>query len=182
MEWKEVLSKITDAAPMIGSLFGAPGTLAGTVVKLVATTLGVEPTQDAIAAEIKNNPDALLKLKELEATHQIELQKLVLETERIRLADVADARAREKAIVEKTGHVDINLYVLAWVMVIGFFALVGILIFKPMPNDSTGVVLMLFGSLAAAFGAVIQYFFGSSAGSSAKTALMAQQNRESKGK
>jgi hypothetical protein len=181
MEWKDVLSKISDAAPMIGSLFGAPGTLAGTVVKLVATTLGVEPTQDAIAAEIKNNPDALLKLRELEASHQIELQKLTLETERVRLADVADARAREKAVMEKTGYADINLYVLAWVMIIGFFVLMGLLIFRPLPEDSSGVVMMLFGSLAAAFGAVIQYFFGSSAGSAAKTTML-NQSRESKDK
>jgi hypothetical protein len=172
MDWKETLSKITSAAPMVGSLFGAPGLAVGSIVKLVASVLGVAPDQDAIAAEVQANPEAILKLKELENSHQIELQKLVIEAERVRLADVADARGREKAVTEKTGKADMNLYILSWVMVGGFFSLVGLLIFRPLPPDSSGVVMMLFGSLSAAFGAGIQYFFGSSAGSAAKTDMM----------
>ena len=35
-------------------------------------------------------------------------------------------------------------------------------------------LLILIGSLAAAFGAVVQYFFGSSAGSARKDELLAQ--------
>lgn len=177
MEWKEVLSKITDAAPMIGVLLGAAGGIEGTIPTLVAATLGVEPTQEAIAAKIKSRPEAILKLKQLEESHQIELQKLMLETEIVKLGDVASARAREKAILEKTGHADINLYILAWVMVIGFFVMIGLLMFKPPDKSNDEVVMMLFGSLAAAFGAVIQYFFGSSVGSAAKTDLLTQARR-----
>ena len=36
-------------------------------------------------------------------------------------------------------------------------------------------IMMLFGTLATGFGMVLQYFFGSSAGSAAKTQLMASQ-------
>jgi hypothetical protein len=39
-------------------------------------------------------------------------------------------------------------------MVIGFFALISALVFRPLPPDATGVIYLLFGTLSAAFGAV----------------------------
>jgi len=74
-----------------------------------------------------------------------------------------------------TNRTDVNLYTLAWVIIVGFFVLVGLLIFRPLPDDSGGVVMTLFGSLAAAFGAVVQYFFGSSAGSAVKTEILSRE-------
>ena len=66
------------------------------------------------------------------------------------------------------------LYILATVIVIGFFVLLWFLIFNPLPPDSTGVIFMLFGALSAAFGAVVQYFFGSSTGSADKSEVIAK--------
>lgn len=65
-------------------------------------------------------------------------------------------------------------YVLATVIVIGFFSLLGLLLFQPLQPDSSGVIFMLFGSLAAAFGGVVQYFFGSSQGSADKSEMLAR--------
>ena len=65
-------------------------------------------------------------------------------------------------------------YFLATVIVAGFFALLAILIFRQLPPDSSGVIFMLFGALSAAFGAVVQYFFGSSKGSADKTEMLAK--------
>ena len=176
MEWSDVsstLSKLVGtAAPLLGTALGGP--LGGTVGNLIASLFGCENKPDLVAAAIQADPQAALKLKELEINNSLELQKIVLEGERMRLADVASARAREVDITKATGSKDINLYVLAWVMVIGFFSLVGILMFKSLPPDSTGVVMMLFGTLAAGFGAVIQYFFGSSKSSADKTGLLAK--------
>lgn len=65
-------------------------------------------------------------------------------------------------------------YVLASIIVIGFFSLLALLLFQPLPPDTSGVIFMLFGALSAAFGAVVQYFFGSSVGSSDKTEILAK--------
>jgi len=175
VDWAETLLKITNAAPLVGSLFGPAGTAIGGIINLAAGALGVVPTTEAITTAISTDPNAIYKLKTLENTHETELQKLVIESERIRLSDVADARNREKAVITSTGRADTNLYILAWCLVGGFFSLVGLLIFRPLPTDSNGVIMMLFGSLAAAFGAVIQYFFGSSAGSATKTEILNQK-------
>jgi len=185
MEWKDVIGKISSAAPMVGTLLGGPlGGAIGGVVQLVAQALGCEPKEDAIALAVQNNPDALLKLKELELTHKIELEKLILqgeqvnlEKERGRLADVQNARQREIEQTKVTGKKDINLYVLAWLIVLGFFGLTGGLLCGSYHGfeikDNTGVLFMLLGTLATGFGMVLQYFFGSSAGSTQKTGIIA---------
>ena len=72
---------------------------------------------------------------------------------------------------------DKHLYILAWVIVIGFFVLVAMTMFVNI-QDSTGAVFMLMGAMAAGFGSVIQYFFGSSKGSDDKTKYMAGVNKD----
>lgn len=65
-------------------------------------------------------------------------------------------------------------YILASIIVIGFFSLLALLLFQPLPPDTSGVIFMLFGALSAAFGAVVQYFFGSSVGSADKTEILSK--------
>lgn len=173
MDWKKMAGKITSVAPMLGSLLGPGGTLAGTAIKMIGSALGVEPTEDAVTTALQADPEAMLKLKQFELDNKVELRKIVLEQERARLADVADARSRQIKHEETTGKSDTNLYVLAWTVVFGFFGLMALLCFKALPGDSSGVVFMLFGALATGFGQVLQYFFGSSKSSSDKTKLMA---------
>lgn len=178
MDWKNLAATVSKVAPMLGALVGGPvGGAAGTAVKMIAGALGVEENPDAIEAEIRANPDALLKLKEIEANSKVELERLFLEQEIARLADVSDARGRQIEHEKAIGKADSNLYVLAWVVVVGFFGLMGLLCFKALPADSNGVIFMLFGALATGFGQVLQYFFGSSKSSSEKTALIATQGK-----
>ena len=78
----------------------------------------------------------------------------------------------QRACSTATGKRDINLYVLAWMVVGLFFALVGLLMFVVLPEANVGPVNQLFGAMATGFGMVLQYFFGSSKGSADKTAAM----------
>lgn len=176
MEIKDVLSYIGKAAPIIGSLFGPAGTaigaLAGTGLTVAARALGVEPTQEAVVNAIATDPQASLKLAQYEMEHKIELQKLELRVIELEYADVADARANERARVQATGKPDYNLYALAWLIVIGFFVLMGLMFKYTVPEDQNGVVFMLFGALSTGFGQVLQYFFGSSKSSTEKTVQM----------
>ncbi|EGQ9843740.1 hypothetical protein FYU92_06580 [Vibrio cholerae] len=72
--WDTVKSLIADAAPLVGSLIGGP--VGGGVGALVANALGVEHTPEAIEAEIRRNPDALLKITEMESEERIRLREL----------------------------------------------------------------------------------------------------------
>lgn len=67
--WDKVLELIGDAAPIVGTMLGGP---AGTAVGgLVAKALGVDNTPEAIEEALKNNPEALVKIKEIEASREL---------------------------------------------------------------------------------------------------------------
>lgn len=56
---------------------------------------------------------------------------------------------------------------------VGFFFLVGLMCFHEIPESSQNMVAQLIGVIGTAWGAIVAYHFGSSAGSAAKTAIMA---------
>ena len=64
---------------------------------------------------------------------------------------------------------DIFFYTLGTIVVIGYFIILGIKVYKG--NDQTAESLMI-GSLVGAFGTIIGYWYGSSKGSAEKTELL----------
>ena len=175
MDWSKVASFVKKAAPILGTAIGGPaGGLAGGAISLIADAFGVENGDDPgeVLAAITADPEAMVKLKQIQADNLVELKKLALQSDQAHLNDVQDARARQIAVEARTGKKDINLYVLAWLVVGGFFISIGTLIFQKLPDDSTGVVFLLFGALIAGFTQVMNYFFGSSKGSADKTQLL----------
>ena len=82
-------------------------------------------------------------------------------------------------LARATGSRDINLYVLAWTVVVGFFGLVALLMFVALPSGAAGYINQLFGAMAAGFGMVLSYFFGTNKSSSEKTRMLAQKTNGS---
>ena len=178
MKWKDISKVIGSAAPIVGGLIGGPaGAGIGTAISQI---LGVANTPDAVVNALKTDPDALVKLKQYEIDHKYDLQKLQLEAVKADLADVQDARNRQNQHEIATGKSDVNLYVLAWTIVAGFFGLIAIMMYVAIPAESNNIIYMLFGTLAAGFGSVMQYFFGSSKGSKDKTRLLAREKSDIK--
>ena len=67
--WDKVIELIGSAAPVVGTMIGGP---AGTAVGgLIAKALDVDNTPDAIEDALRNNPDALVKIKELETSKEL---------------------------------------------------------------------------------------------------------------
>lgn len=50
---------------------------------------------------------------------------------------------------------------LAWTIVVGFFSLIVLLVFRPLPEGSSDAVLVLVGQASAGFAAVYAYRYGS---------------------
>lgn len=174
-EFKKVLAAITNAAPAVGSFFGAPGIAVGAAIKAIGSAFGLSEsaTPDQVAAAVAADPNAALKLNQARLDYQLASEQENTKRLGMQLADVQNARAREVETTKSTGKRDFNLYCLSWLLVTGFFTLLGILIFYRVPVDSSGVIFLLFGSLASGFGAVVQYFFGSSQSSSTKSETIA---------
>lgn len=64
-------------------------------------------------------------------------------------------------------------YILGGSIVLGFFALLYVLIFVTIPPENKDILNTVIGSLIASFSAVVGYYFGSTAGSRAKDELLA---------
>lgn len=177
MDWKEVGGHLLkQGLPLLGGLLGGPAGALGAkaAVSIVSSALGLEGEAEPedVLGIIKANPEKLLELKKAEMAHKERLQELLLEERALEIKDVSDARAREVAVVQATGKKDINLYVLAWLVVGGFFGLCGTLVFVTIPGGSDKIVYLLFGGLVAGFTQVLNYFFGSSKSSVDKTKLL----------
>jgi len=175
MTWKDVGKVVGKVAPVLGTVIGGPA--GGAIGEVVSSLLGTENDPDKVVEALKTNPDALVKLKEYEMQHIEKLRELQLENLKVYMQDIQNARQRQVEHEKATGKSDINLYVLAWTIVLGFFGLIAIMMFVSIPEASNNIIYMLFGTLAAGFGSVMQYFFGSSKGSSDKTKLLANVGR-----
>ena len=75
LNWKDVGQAIGKAAPLLGGVLGGPvGAAAGS---LVASCLNVEATPQTIMDALNNDPDAALKLKQLEIDNRANIMNLV---------------------------------------------------------------------------------------------------------
>lgn len=95
MNWKNIGQKIGQMAPTLGLVLGGPaGAAAGT---LIASALGTSNNPDAVAAALEADPNAMLKLKELQMTHEVKLQELIISAEQHRMSvDAAQYAAEVK--------------------------------------------------------------------------------------
>lgn len=178
--WDNIKELIGTSAPVIGTLLGGPA--GGAVGGLISKVLGVDNTPEAIELALMNNPDALLKIKELETSKELAILQAELEHRRIDVGSVIDnrkldnekdqmflsdkqsARSRQTDSEKATGKVDVALYVIAGVIVVAFFVSILALIFITLDKQSGTyeLLLMLFGALTTKFGTVVDYFFGAS--------------------
>ena len=177
-----IAAAVVSAIPSLINLFTGDKSRTDSVIDLTnvaSKALGINSSSPKdILQHLRDNPEAVVKLKELETEAkrvEIEVMQVDLEDTLAKLADVSDARKRQSSHEEITGATDYNLYILAWTIVFGFFALIGTIIFVSLPKGSNDIVYMLFGTLTAGFGSVMQYFFGSSKGSADKTKMLSKQ-------
>lgn len=68
--------------------------------------------------------------------------------------------------------------ILALVITIGFFGVVVVLATRVAPLDNREILSIVVGVLGASFGAVVQYYFGSSKSSQAKNEVIARLANE----
>lgn len=169
---------LKELVPMLGTVLGGPAgalvsAFGGVAASFVAEKLGledstVETVNKALTAG-RMTPEQIVKLKEAE----LEFQKF-LETNKIDLEKVAAAdrdSARKMQIETKS----IIPGVLAIVIVGGFFAILTAMMLGKLTVDDQQSLLILLGALSAGFGSVLNFYFGSSHGSQAKSEMLARK-------
>lgn len=166
MNWSDLKGVIGKAAPVVGTLLGGPAGMA--VGGLVAAALGTDNTPDAVSAALIGNPDALVKIRELETNSKVQLQQLAVTAESNRLADVQSARSMRTANPN-----DHTTQILAYLVTFGFFGTLALLAFAKLDSATQNTLLVMVGTLSTAWVAIISFYYGSSRESSAKTQMIA---------
>lgn len=99
MDWSDVGKAAAKAAPLLGTaLLGPAG---GAVGALIASVFGVEAEPDKVAAAIKADPEAAIKLQQVQNEHEREMRRMVIEAETARLAQVNETYRTEIASGDK---------------------------------------------------------------------------------
>ena len=157
MEW------LKQIAPTIATCLGGP--LAGLAVTAISKALGVDEdkVQDTID-QGKLNADQIASLKQAEIDLQKSAQELGLNFEQLAVQD----RASDRDLQKETKSVVPPL--LSVLVTIGFFGiLIGLMSGKIVTSDA---LMLMLGSLGTAWTGIIAFYFGSSASSQAKDAMI----------
>ena len=152
-------------------------TLAGMLIGPKAS----EVTQTAIdvAKQVFGTDDPSTIQNAIEANPslaQVFVAKIQAETERYKasLADVASARSQTVELAKIGNVIAWGAPIVSVIVVVGFITLLSLWLFKPPTSDAAllAVLNIMIGTLSTAFGAVVQYWLGSSAGSANKDQLL----------
>ena len=161
MDW------LKSIAPTLATAFGGP--LAGLAINAVSSALGIDPdkVQETISSG-KLTADQIASIQQAELALKARAQELGLDFAKLAVDDRKSAREMQintKSFIPPA---------LAILVTLGFF---GILVGMMMETFKTSEPLMLMlGSLGTAWTGIIAYYFGSSAGSAAKSELLHQSS------
>lgn len=154
-------------APTIATALGGP--LAGMAVKTLSEALlgRVDGTaQDVSAALAIASPDQLAQIKQIDADFRVRMKELDIDLERISVNDRESARNLQAQTQDWIPRV------LALLITVGFFGILAYMLLNGMPKSGTEALLMMLGALGTAWTGVVNFYYGSSAGSKAKTDAM----------
>jgi uncharacterized protein YcbK (DUF882 family)/soluble lytic murein transglycosylase-like protein len=173
MEILNVLGSI--GAPLLGAVLGGPPGLAAGAISLVTKGLGISSNSSLndIVKKIEKDPEAAIKVKQLEVSYQQYLVSVRLQMDQAEYADRASARSREVDITKATGKRDWAPSLIGGFVVVTFTLIICVLIVNPPKKDDLNqgyqsLINVLVGALAAGYSTVLGYYFGSSVGSRGK--------------
>lgn len=153
----ELLRLLGSIAPALATAVAGPA--GGLVVSAIASKLGVKDTVDEVAKAIAGDPDAALKLAQID-----------LETLKTQHANIADARDMQKVALQQTDIFSkrFTMYLtmfwsLAAVVYIGFIT------FSVIPDKNVRFADTILGFiLGTVVATLLNFWFGSSIGSKDK--------------
>ena len=164
IDWEAALKTI---APTVASIFGTPLAGAGVSVLLNAifpdddnASLTTAQAEEKLATAVRNGltPEQYVALKQADLAFQQHCADVGVKLEEIAATDRDSARKREIAIKDRTPAV------LAAIVCLGFFGILGVMAFFVLPLENKDALLLMIGFLGGSFTSVVSYYFGSSPG------------------
>ena len=156
--------------PMLGAALGGP--FGGIAAGFIAEKLGLDgKTVDSVTKALG---DGKMTAEQVSAIRlaEIDFSKFMAQNEiskdQLHVQNTDSARAMQIAVKSHTPDI------LAIIIVTGFFGILVAMMLGALTVSDQQSLLILLGSLSAGFGAVLNFFFGSSRGSQNKDVLLAQ--------
>jgi hypothetical protein len=179
MDWSKVASNIGSSAPLLAGLVGGPiGVGVTAAAAIISHALGT-PSDPGVVELALNDPSALEKVRQAENANSLQLQQLMVTAAQASLAhesDMARIQAADRADARAMGisTKDWVPKVLAMAVTAGFFGILLLMAFQPLPGTNKDLVNVVVGALGTAWISIIGYYFGTSVGSMRKTELLAK--------
>ncbi|MFM0056365.1 hypothetical protein [Paraburkholderia phytofirmans] len=179
MDWSKVASNIGSSAPLLAGLVGGPiGVGVTAAAAIISHALGT-PSDPGVVELALNDPSALEKVRQAESANSLQLQQLMVTAAQASLAhesDMARIQAADRADARAMGisNKDWVPKVLAMAVTAGFFGILLLMAFQPLPGTNKDLVNVVVGALGTAWISIIGYYFGTSVGSMRKTELLAK--------
>lgn len=163
MDWLKAI------APTAATLLGGP--LAGLAVEAIGSALGwEEKTKEKVDGLLKSGSlsgEQVAAIKQAELALTAKLKELDIKLEDIHAGDRRSARDMQAQVKSRIPGI------LAVLITVGFFGiLIGMMTGSLKATGNSDALLIMLGALGAAWGAVVNFYYGSSKGSEEKTAAM----------
>jgi len=150
-------------APLLGTALAGP--LGGAAASFIADKLGIESKTVEAVNEVLNSgklsPDQLSQIKLAELDFKKFLEQNKIDLAKLDVDNTKSARDMQTATKATTPAL------LTYLITLGFFGiLASLLLYEVRPSEP---LLIMLGALGAAFGAAVNFWLGSSHGSSVKS-------------
>ncbi|MDZ7869740.1 MAG: hypothetical protein U5L02_11190 [Rheinheimera sp.] len=160
MNWKDIASTVGNIAGSVAPLLGGPVGLAVSIGSQIAGAIGTDNSPEAVAAALKKDPNAALKLQEWAAQEReqirqshVELQKIALEEYKTELQDRQQARIAHKDHWMPSAITIFLLLMLA--------AQMAVLFYMPIPQENRDLLVYLSGNFLPFVSAAVYYWVSS---------------------
>ena len=169
--------------PLVPLLLGIAPTVAswilgdktgGAVEKVTGIAREILGTDDSsgIEAAIARDPNLALRFKTALIQAEADARRQEHEEILARLADVQSARNQTVSLAQAKSPIAWGAVVVSVIVLIGFAAMLWLVIREEVPANQRDMVTLLLGTLAGMASSVVAYWVGSSSGSAQKNAAM----------
>ena len=166
MKLKELLASV--APTLATALLGPVGGLA---VEALGKAFGIEaPTVDKLEEAVKSGSltgEQIVAAKAAELAFTVRCKELDIDLEKIHAGDRDSARKMQSTTGSKVPAI------MAVLVTVGFFAILLGMLTGHLKTSNSEALLVMLGALGTAWGAIVQFYFGSSIGSHNKDAAAA---------
>ena len=173
MDLSKIGGLLAQVAPTVATALGGP--LAGLAVKTLSEAMfgHQDASESDVSAALMNaTPEQLQKLKEIDASFKLKMKELDIDLEKIAAGDRDSARNMQIRTNDWIPRA------MAIMVTFGFFGILTWLLTKGVPPTGSETLIYMLGALGTAWTGIVQFYFGSSAGSKAKTdALVAGEKK-----